>query len=57
MAFAATTANPASMLTMKLLSGLLLALLTNGAARAEPAIGRPSTDPNPIVRIEGDTLT
>jgi len=42
---------------MKLLSGLFLALVANSAVRAEPAAGRPSTDPNPIVRIEGDTLT
>jgi hypothetical protein len=45
------------MLTRKLFSGLLLALLADGAARAEPAAGRPSTDPNPIVRIDGSTLT
>jgi hypothetical protein len=57
MVCAATTAKPVRMLTMKLLSGLLLALVANGAARAEPAAGRPSTDPNPIVRIEGSTLT
>jgi hypothetical protein len=36
---------------------LLAALLTAGPASAEYVPVKPSTDPNPIVRIDGDTLT
>lgn len=37
---------------------IALALLAgNGAAAAELAPTKPSTDPNPVVRIDGDTLT
>ncbi len=44
---------------MKFLTGFLLAVLASGAASAAPAPapGRPSTDPNPVVRIKGNTLT
>ena len=36
---------------------VLAALLTVGPAMAEVTAVKPSTDPNPIVKIEGDTLT
>lgn len=35
----------------------LLALLATGPALAETPFAKPSTDPNPVVRIDGDTLT
>lgn len=35
----------------------LLALLVGGPALAEDPPAKPSTDPNPIVKIDGDTLT
>ena len=36
---------------------VLATLLSVGPAMAEQAPAKPSTDPNPIVKIEGDTLT
>jgi ATP-dependent protease ClpP protease subunit len=36
---------------------LLVVALAASAAHAEPDPARPSTDPNPVVRIDGDTLT
>jgi hypothetical protein len=36
---------------------LLAALLTAGPAYADWTPAKPSTDPNPVVRIDGDTLT
>lgn len=38
-------------------AAFLAACLIAGPALAEEAPGKPSTDPNPIVTIEGDTLT
>ena len=36
---------------------LLATLLSMGPAMAEQTPAKPSTDPNPVVKIEGDTLT
>lgn len=42
---------------MKLVSLMSLLLLWAGPVVAGDAAGKPSTDPNPDVRVEGDTLT
>jgi hypothetical protein len=42
---------------MKRRLAVLATMLTTTAAYADTLPGKPSTDPNPIVRIDGDTLT
>lgn len=42
---------------MKLVVAILATLLGAGSALAQPAPGKPSTDPNPVVTIKGNTLT
>ncbi len=42
---------------MKHVVALLFVLMGSSRALADPVSAKPSTDPNPVVRIEGDTLT